>query len=282
MVERDSTKLEHLRRIRKVLFYIEQHLLEELSLEQLAKVGCFSLYHFHRIFHSAVGEAPGAYIRRLRMERAANHLAFSDDRITDLALDASYDTPSAFSKAFKNVMGCSPTQYRERTPGISKQENFAMKPTIQYFDELPVLAARKTGCYSTAVPAAWDAVKSFAKTRGFFNKDTRFIAIYHDNPEVTAEENIRCDACCTAPAGIEEGGELVRRSIPAGRYASFRHEGPLDEIDKTFDGIFGGWYPESGEQLGEHPCLVELVNYSEVESLLDAAAIIHLPLARKS
>ena len=161
-MKHDATKLEHLRRLHKVLVYIEQNLDDELSLEKLAKVGSFSMYHFHRIFRAAIGESPGVYIRRLRLERAAGQLLFSDKQVTDIALDTQYDTPSAFTKAFKRVMGYSPSQYREMLVlNYPKQGDFYMQPTIQNLEDLSVLSIRKTGEYSKSAPAAWEALKNF-------------------------------------------------------------------------------------------------------------------------
>lgn len=279
IMESDATKLEHLRRIRKVLFFIENNLSEELSLEQLAKVGSFSMYHFHRIFHGAIGEAPGAYVRRLRLEKAAGQLAYSDSRITDVALDASYDTPSAFTKAFKRVMGCSPAQYRETTPIThQKQENFEMKATIHILEDQSVLSVRRTGSYPKSAPAAWEALKEFVDKHELHGGNTRFFGVYYDNPDITAEENIRSEACCTASSSIPEEGEVTRKVIKGGRYATFEHKGPLNNLSKTFDGIFANWYPQSGEKLGDRPCLLELTELPEAGDSANTEAKVHIPL----
>lgn len=279
VMESDITKLEHLRRLRKVLIYIERHLDEELSLEKLAKVGSFSVYHFHRIFRGIVGETPGTYVRRLRLERAAGHLVYSDERITDVALDASYDTPSAFTKAFKRIMGCSPAHYRETMPLThQKQEDFEMNPSIRTFEDLSVLSVRRTGSYPTSAPAAWKALKDFVDRHGLQSENTRFIGVYHDNPDITAEENIRSEACCTAPANIPEEGEVMRKVIEGGRYATFEHKGPLNDLSKTFDGIFGNWYPQSGEKLADRPCLIELSEFPDAGDNPDTRAKVHIPL----
>ncbi len=278
VMEHDATKLEHLRRLQKVLLFIEKNLDEELSLEQLAKVGCFSMYHFHRIFHGAIGETPGAYVRRLRLERAAGQLVFTEQRITDVALDATYDTPSAFTKAFKRVMGCSPAQYRQMAPVNHQiQEDFNMKPTIQKLEDLSVLSVRKTGKYEESAPAAWKALKQFLDKHKT-HSDMRFIGAYYDNPDITAEEHIRSEACCTAPLSIPEEGEVVRKVVEGGRYATFEHRGPLNDLDKTFDGIFGNWYPSSGEQLAERPCLIELSELPLKGDSTDSKAKVHIPL----
>ena len=61
-------------RMLRVLVHIQQHLDEPLGLEELARIACFSQYHFHRIFRGMLGESVGEHIRRLRLERAASRL----------------------------------------------------------------------------------------------------------------------------------------------------------------------------------------------------------------
>ena len=58
-------------RVNRVIFHVERHLGEPLHLEELARVACFSPFHFHRIFAAFTGEPLAAFIRRLRLERAA-------------------------------------------------------------------------------------------------------------------------------------------------------------------------------------------------------------------
>jgi hypothetical protein len=61
-------------RINRVMDYIEGHLACELSLEVLAKIACFSSFHFHRIFAAMTGEPLNHFVRRLRVEKAASQL----------------------------------------------------------------------------------------------------------------------------------------------------------------------------------------------------------------
>ena len=64
-------------RINLVLRHIEQNLDTRPDLDELARIACFSPYHFHRIFSAMVGESVAAYVRRLLLERAAMQLGYS-------------------------------------------------------------------------------------------------------------------------------------------------------------------------------------------------------------
>jgi AraC family transcriptional regulator len=100
-------------RISDVKQYIREHIDEPLNREVLAAVAGFSVPHFHRIFTTYEGENIAGYVRRVRMERAGRKLRMGAVDITEVALAAGYDTHAAFSKAFKQQFGLSPSEFRQ-------------------------------------------------------------------------------------------------------------------------------------------------------------------------
>ena len=105
--------------------YIHKHISEPLDRETLASIAGFSIPHFHRVFTAHIGESAISYIRRLRMERAARKLRMGAVDITEVALAAGYDTHAAFSKAFKQQFGLSPSEFRQL--GCSKATQLLRK-----------------------------------------------------------------------------------------------------------------------------------------------------------
>jgi AraC family transcriptional regulator len=99
--------------IEEVMRYIRAHISEPLNREILAEVAGFSVPHFHRVFTAHVGESAIGYVRRVRLERAARKLRMGAVDITEVALAAGYDTHAAFSKAFKQQFGLSPSEFRQ-------------------------------------------------------------------------------------------------------------------------------------------------------------------------
>ena len=99
--------------IADVMRYIREHISEPLDREMLAAVAGFSIPHFHRVFTAQVGESAASYVRRLRMERAGRKLRMGAVDITEVALAAGYDTHAAFSKAFRQQFGLSPSEFRK-------------------------------------------------------------------------------------------------------------------------------------------------------------------------
>jgi AraC-like DNA-binding protein len=87
------------------------------TLQELAERAAMSRSTFALKFKETVGESPMEYLTRWRMLLAADKLVSSSDPISVIALSLGYESESAFSTAFKRVMGCSPRQYsRGRNP----------------------------------------------------------------------------------------------------------------------------------------------------------------------
>ena len=93
--------------------YIREHIDEPLNRDVLATVAGFSVPHFHRIFTSHTGDNIATYVRRVRLERAGRKLRMGAVDITAVALAAGYITHAAFSKAFKQQFGLSPSEFRQ-------------------------------------------------------------------------------------------------------------------------------------------------------------------------
>ena len=104
---------EHSDCIEEVMRYIRTHIGEPLDRETLASVAGFSVPHFHRVFRAQIGESAASYVRRLRLHRAGQKLRMGAVDITEVALAAGYDSHAAFSKAFKQQFGVSPSEFRQ-------------------------------------------------------------------------------------------------------------------------------------------------------------------------
>ena len=104
---------EYVSRINHVLDYIEIHIAEDLTLEDLALVASFSPFYFHRIFGAMVGETLNAFIQRIRVEKAATQLINNPKKsVTEVALDCGFSGPTTFARAFREHFDMSASQWR--------------------------------------------------------------------------------------------------------------------------------------------------------------------------
>jgi AraC family transcriptional regulator len=104
--------------LRRYLDLFIESLDEDVSGADLARRAFLSRYHVDRVMQAALGEPPGALRRRLLLERAAWRLTHDRASATEVALDASYGSLGAFTRAFRRSFGAAPSAYRAR-PGLS-------------------------------------------------------------------------------------------------------------------------------------------------------------------
>lgn len=105
-------------RLQEFVDLILRSLDEEIDGPGIAARGCLSRYHFDRLVSSAIGESPGAFRRRILLERAAWELRGTQATITRIALDAGYRSTEAFTRAFARAFGTTPARYRKGANGF--------------------------------------------------------------------------------------------------------------------------------------------------------------------
>lgn len=114
MTREDYLRREYAGRMNKAMDYAYANLGREFELSEMADAACFSRYHFHRMFSAFTGETPGEFLRRIRLAKAASLLRDDPRRdVTAVAMDSGFSSPSAFSRAFKERFGASPSAFRE-------------------------------------------------------------------------------------------------------------------------------------------------------------------------
>lgn len=119
--------MEGLQRMLDSIKYIESHLEESLSIEDIAAVACMSKFHFQRMFSMLTGFSVSEYIRNRRITVATQELIHSNCKVIDIAMKYRYESPEAFTKAFRRIHGISPSvakknsQFLKAYPKLSFQ-----------------------------------------------------------------------------------------------------------------------------------------------------------------
>ncbi len=103
----------NIERLVAVTNYIDSHRSEDMSVEQLAELAGFSKYHFERLFKSCMGISCYQYITKRRVMLAQELLGDTDLSVMDIALQSGFFSLSTFNRVFKEINGCSPTEYRK-------------------------------------------------------------------------------------------------------------------------------------------------------------------------
>ncbi|MGE7859596.1 AraC family transcriptional regulator [Bacillus mobilis] len=261
-MESKQSRNEYLRRIYKVQDYIESHIDDSLSIEELADVAGFSKFHFHRIFKGIVDEPLSRYVNRLKLERATHLLTYRTDMtITDIAYHFGFTDSAVFSRAFKSHYGISPSQYRNDNSKNCKDES----GTSQYneckkvrgnveivsSDDIHVAYIRHIGTYeelTIAFPKMIEKLFHYAAEANYHVfEDTKVLTIYHDHHEFTEDNHLRTSLCITIPDGsVVETSDIGIMVIPSGKYAVGHFEIFQDEYKGAWDFLYGEWFPNSG------------------------------------
>jgi len=98
--------------IHKLREYMHAHYAEKITLAQLAAIAGVHRVHVVRAFRQHLGETPGAYMRRLRIEAGRTALLNSEASIIDIALDAGFSSQAQFTRHFHREVGLPPAAYR--------------------------------------------------------------------------------------------------------------------------------------------------------------------------
>src|SRR5260370_4062859 len=116
----------------KALWYIESHLAQPLTLDEIAAVGGVSRFHIVRAFAAATGVSVMRYVRARRLSEAARALANGAPNILSVALDAEYGSHEAFTRAFRDHFGVTPEAVRgsAHLDNLEFQEPITMDSTV--------------------------------------------------------------------------------------------------------------------------------------------------------
>ena len=100
--------------LQRALELVHARSAEPLGLAALAQSAGVHPVYFVRAFRAHVGATPGAYLRRLRVDRAAAKLIASEESIAGIALDTGFSDQSHLTRVFRAALGITPAQYRDR------------------------------------------------------------------------------------------------------------------------------------------------------------------------
>lgn len=276
-------------RFERVFDYIERHLGDTLDVEQLSRVAHFSKFHFHRQFSLCADISISAYVRRVRLRHASYRLVFRKyERITDIALEIGFDNPESFLRAFRQAFGQSPSQFRKHPQWQPWKEQFClplrirsekMKVNIVKFNETKVAVLEHRGPPENVNDSVLQFIE-WRKQSGLSPvKTSRTFGLIYDDPNTVEPEKFRFDICGEVsgdaprnPQGVKSG------TIPGGRYAVIRHQGPHECLGEKVYYLYRDWLPASGEELRDARLFFHYINLRSEVSDHELLTDIYLPL----
>ena len=117
------------RRLLRARDAMDRSYTEPLDVPTLARIAHVSPAHFSRTFRATFGETPHRYLQRRRVERAMFLLRESERSVTDVCLAVGFTSLGTFSRTFRDIVGCAPSEYRRRSTSLAAPTCFSMSWT---------------------------------------------------------------------------------------------------------------------------------------------------------
>ncbi len=114
----------------RILSYVGKNLESAMTLDTIAKELHYSKFYLERTFKKDMGISLYQYIRRRRLNEAAEKLGNTDRPVIEIALEAGYLSQQAFAQAFRDEYGCTPLEYRKNRHFVQKKERMQMNAGV--------------------------------------------------------------------------------------------------------------------------------------------------------
>ncbi|AWB68862.1 AraC family transcriptional regulator [Saccharobesus litoralis] len=281
------------KRIKLVCEYINHNLNESLTLDKMSGIAALSKYHFHRVFSAYTGVSVTQFAQLQRLKRASFRLAFEKDiRVIDIALEASFESAEAFSRAFKRTFEQSPSDFRSVPQWQEWHSRFnflnqthgetQMKVDIVEFAATKIALLEHLGSPDTVYETAKKFIDWRKETGLSPIKTSKTFGIPYSDPQTTEPEKFRWDICGEVSCDVLDNNYGVKTGIiPAGRCATFRHQGSYDNIRDAICYVYREWLAENNEELRDFPCFFHYRNFIHEVDECDLQTDIYIPLAAK-
>ena len=274
----DHRESPHFARMGRVYDFIQDHLAEELSIGRLADVAILSPWHFQRVFQEFSGESAAAFVRRIRIERAANLLMMKKNSTVDaVAAECGFGSAELLARHFRKRFRLSPSQWRAATPDMRRSTIRQVFPTnnglegisvqdeeryTRYLEEHPpkgtisdlrlerrsqrrVIYARHFQGYDHGISAAWERLRHWASPRGLIDQQTLMIGMGLDNPWITAPNRCRFLCCYSVKEFPEVGDGIGTRTIQDGLFAVVDYDGHQDGLSRVYRELYSVLLPRA-------------------------------------
>ncbi|HPH82145.1 MAG TPA: AraC family transcriptional regulator [Flavobacteriales bacterium] len=264
---------EYIKRINKVLTYIDEHLEADLSLEKVSAIAFYSPFHLHRLFKAITNETLNTYITRKRIERTAlmliHHKEYS---IAQIAEKYGFKNDSTYSRTFKKLYNQSPSAFRKSNlNNFSKigkensnkhQQDFItqeylctieqlktwlkMNATVE-IKELPnMYLAYTTHIGVNNLESTFKRVVQWANPKGILNHaDTHVCRVFHDSFKITDADKVRMSIGVISPTELEADAEMNLSNMEKGRCIVARFHIAPQDFEQSWNSVFI-WMSEQG------------------------------------
>lgn len=287
--------MEWIEQLNSAINYMEEHLEEGIELEKVAEIAGCSAFHFQRMF-SYIADIPlSEYIRRRKMTRAAFDLQSTNCKIIDIAFKYGYDSPTAFTRAFKNIHGISPSEAKPNGIKLKAFPPISFKISIKGENEMNYRIEKKEGFKIVGVKEHYELnlEENFAEVPMFWKKigESGMIpsicSFMNQEPfgllgVSTCMNGKDFDYYIATSTNLETPDGMSEYIVPAGTWAIFECIGPLasEVLQNLQRCIVTEWLPTSGYEYAEAPDIEVYSNGNQQAD--DYKCEVWLPIVKKA
>lgn len=252
--------MDYVKNMNEVLDYIETHIQEEISLDVLADKAQLSKYHFFRVFHSLIGISPSKYIRYRKLSCAVKELLHTKKRVIDVAYKYNYQSQGAFTRAIKNYFKMTPEILKRNIADIRLYERRYISPVdIQTLsvvervethiiekDRFKIVGLRYTGHNKKEIYKLWEKFNISMHEIKYPKRPGKCLGVCTHDISTNNKEIFTYYACMEV-GGVEKIPKgMFYEIVPASKYAVFKQESNIQNIQHIFAYIYGKWLPKTG------------------------------------
>lgn len=288
-----SNTATQLKRYKKLISFIEENFKEEINIPKIEEVCFYSYRSMNRIFEAIHHETIGKYIKRLRLEKSAQYLKYSDIAVADIGFEVGFEDRAAFSKAFKNKYGCSPSAFRDSNLAVremiqqslqteKEEDRKVLEYEIEIIPSFDFLYLEYRGdCENLpAMENTWQKLFQYTSERGLLNDRSVFLTEIMDDAEISDHINSRYNQgfILENPTGFEPEGFFKIKTHDRQKYAKFIYRGAYEGCFEFYHRIYAFWMLDVPLELVDKPFLEFYPNFEEDLPSSELITEIYIPV----
>ena len=107
--------------VQRACAYMEENFMDDINIHDVVSHLGVSEVYLYKNFEKETGQTPNGYLHNLRLEKACDLLAHTEDSITTIAMETGFSSSQYFTNVFKKYAGETPTAFRRRIPGVARE-----------------------------------------------------------------------------------------------------------------------------------------------------------------
>lgn len=245
--------MDYKKRIEIALAYIEEHLMDQLTIDEIARAACWSKFHFQRTFHIFTGYTVFDYLLKRRITESASQLLQTDKKIIDIAFDFDFKSHEHYIRAFKKMFNLTPRAFRKaRTSPVLKTIKPISMDSFSFSKQWDKLFI---GFEDMEEQSYWGLSCNSMNQQEIMKLWGSVLSVFSNPFELTFmgmlsyPQSFDLDISFSYTVLVnKEYTTLSSVKVPKAQYACFEYIGSVHNLPEIYQYIYGAWLDKKGLQ----------------------------------